>query len=320
MLYDVNSQPFYAATSEDNESIYPAAGAIVQPESEAIEEVSIFLNTVAKQYDSSGLPQRADSVRSFMDGIYVVDKDMLATAVEAFTDELVDLAQSASRVTILHSSAEDKKDQSVGSSEFIIGAIVEKLKERDIKIGRDVYVEDAGALHERGVTSDEKVMFYDDWMITGGQVRKMWEATPVPDRNLAMRFVALRENWSELLAEPLKLQGDLEYFYEAGSIDNIAEGPSVVGTHSSANIGWQNRIAVFGLDLSYLREREVPLPALGSISRPYRTRVDEPYFYKHPQVEDLVAYRHRNGQELDGFSELCLESLTHHFRRDRFAD
>ena len=290
-----------------------------QAESEAYDELAFFMDRVVTAYSKNGLYNRAKSAQSFFERHHYISHEQLHESVRYFAHELIDSYRIGEAPVIAHISADDVKDQRVGSSEYIVSLLYDNLRRTSSSI--KIPFASIGRIKNTPELQDRPVYVFDDWIISGGQMRHIIEDLDGISEP-RFRLIALRDNWKELITEPLCLHGSsMLYYYPADPIDNSIEGPSIVGVHSSPNIGWQNRLATFALDLSCLqKDTPTELPSLGSILRPYRTRQDIPRYYTHPPREDLLSWRYRHGLDPDSFTQFTPQTVRDLCQRNILSD
>jgi hypothetical protein len=307
---NVLGQPWYARRTHGMPQIVgDKTQSISLSEQDAISEVGFFMDAVRQTYTDHGYHERAESAHRFQENLYVVDSDMLGEAALYFGEELATAAIDSPRVTVIHASSDDLVDQRVGSSEYVVGAIFDHVRRDYPGLLNKVSYKSIEDIRQRELVKGERIFFYDDWTITGMQASRILE--PLKAIPVEARFVALRENWrSKVISWPENVH--TEHWHTAPAIRNLAEGPSVIGTHSAANVGWQNRLAVFGVDRALLRG-DTPLPILGDIIRPYRTRVGRPTYYRKPI--DTIWQSLRDGSDGKTVAEFSLEALVKKFRK-----
>lgn len=300
---------------ENRPTVRRAQYDITQSTTDAVDEFKLFMDGVISTYTKHNLPHRAESATRFLDDFYFIDRDETAEATKYFGDELACSFRAKESPIVLHVNAEDEKDRQVGSSEYITYEVYKKLGEYGMSREQVPFLSAKEVLSTEQI-HDRPIYIFDDWIISGGQINQLIDTLGGLSTNIRFRFVALRDNWPELVTSNIAIpQHSLEYYHRANPIKNVVEGPSIIGVHSSVNIGWQNRLATFAFDIAHLERRTISPPALGDIVRPYRTRISTPKFYREPPENDLLSWRNINGVDPDSFTEFTLQTIAKLLRR-----
>lgn len=313
--FTMTSPEYFARGSDSDFAIVPTGETMSYEESDAIEELRVFLDLVSANYRENGYDGRANCVDDFSKRVAFVDHQMFLTAAKAYAFELATVIQDGGRPQVVHGSHHDTKDRFVGSGEYIFAHVAHVLRQdHGFRVGSHYDFAPPRDLNGRTEDDTYPIYVFDDWIITGGQMRHtIADIGKKAAGNTHIRLLATREE-SQAVREIAPEVNSIRYEYPFEGVDDIARGPSIIGAHSSVNIGWQNMLATFALDLSYMRGgQDVRLPGLGYIKRPYRTRLDTPRYYKCLPQSSLLSYAFQTGADPSSFPSSKLETLTDQF-------
>jgi hypothetical protein len=307
---NIVGQPWYARRTHGMPQIMGNKGESTSlAEHDAIQEIDLFLDAVRQTYTDHGYHERAESAHRFQENIYVLDSEKFNESTLYLAEELATAVIDSPRTTVIHASSDDLIDQRVGSSEYVVDSVFGHIRRDYPGLINEVEYKGTEDIVTREPVKGERIFFYDDWTITGMQATRILE--PLNAVPVEARFIALRQNWRDnVLSWPENVH--VEYWHGAPPIRNIAEGPSIIGPHSAVNIGWQNRLATFGVDRAWLKG-DTPLPLLGDVIRPYRTRIGYPGYYRKPN--DTIWQSINNGGDGKSVAEFSVEALTKKFRK-----